>query len=83
MNTWRYIATKELVDGEEHWAIREYYPDIDGEAMWTKRSEEPFGDTLDDLKRCLRNMLSDSCLPWLDMTVDPPKLMTTHPEDGV
>lgn len=82
--SWRYMAARRTADGEEIWDIREYYDAIpngagktaeDGEA-WTVDPICPSGESLDELRQDLTNMLNDIVDPkhFLDLDKVPPGL---------
>lgn len=43
--TWRYQLTKEKIDGDERFAVREIYFDDDGGVSWTREPIQIVGDS--------------------------------------
>lgn len=79
MKTWRYVAARRIIDGEELWDIREYYedePPNDDGIMWTVGAVSANGDSLDGLRLDLMKMLKDTMDPreFLDLDGDKPGL---------
>jgi hypothetical protein len=62
-STWHYqlmyhkVDMKSFVDGG-YYAIHEYYPDRDGDG-WTEVPVDVTGDTIEEVKEVLQNMLED------------------------
>lgn len=56
MSGWYYRARKRIIDGAEYWDVVEYYPDVDS---WSNESEEPFGETKEELIQNLKDMIRD------------------------
>jgi hypothetical protein len=72
--TWRYVAAREVFDGEEIWTVRELYED-DGKLSWTAGSVAPHGSCWLDLNEDISRMgtaLASS--EFLDLAADPPAL---------
>ena len=58
-NHWHYQLMRHTDDnGEEYFAIHEYYPDIDGDG-WTEAPVDVTGDTIEEVKEVLQMMLAD------------------------
>lgn len=78
---WRYVASRSRDDrtGEVLWEVRELYP-TDGGFGYTENAIPAAGETLDELRSDLANMLKDLERPYLDLTVDPPRLVTQRTE---
>lgn len=74
--SWRYIASRDRVNGVDVWGIREVY-DTGG---WTESTVDPIGNTFDELKHDLEMMLADMGRGvFLDLTLDPPQIVgLTH-----
>lgn len=80
--TWRYVPARRIIDGEEMWDVREFYtemPNGSGKAdgvMWTLDAACAGGETLDELRQDLMNMLDDLVDPkhFLDLDADEPGL---------
>jgi hypothetical protein len=70
--TWRYGVTREMVDGEESWSIREVYIGSDGQIFWTYDPIPAVEMSWRDLSKALDLMVEALTLPVLDLTVDPP-----------
>lgn len=68
----RYVAVREIVEGQEQWAIREYY---EGRG-WTDEPIMSHEGSLRDLTTALSHMLADiAALPYLDLTGETPELV--------
>lgn len=76
--TWRYVASRsrEETTGELIWEIRELYPTDDGGFGSTVNAIAARGDSLEELRTDLAHMLADLELPVLDLTTDPPRLVS-------
>lgn len=62
---WWYQATKDVVEGEVVYAVREVYEGLG----WTERPVYPQGDTKEELLTCLKWMREDVAKrPVLDIT---------------
>lgn len=77
--SWRYVPARRVIDGEEMWDIREFYEDIpDSESglAWTLDAVCASGESLDELRQDLMNMLADIEDPkgFLDLDGDKPGL---------
>ena len=59
-NHWHYqlMRHKNVVTGEDYYAIHEYYPDKDGDG-WTEAPVDVTGDTIEEVKEVLQGMLED------------------------
>lgn len=70
LTIWRYVACRVRDEtGTERWEVRELYPGPEGEGFaYTEAPIEAQGDTLQELRRDLQNMLNDSHRPYLDLT---------------
>lgn len=56
--SWRYLAARETIRGEEEWTIREVYEGTDWSG-WSSNDAAPSGSTLEELREDLRRMLLD------------------------
>ena len=79
---WRYVASRtgDSGTGEELWEIRELYPTEDGGFGYTAEPIAAAGYSLEALHRDLTHMLDDLAGPFLDLTRDPPQLVTSPDE---
>jgi len=69
MSHWNYRVTKQVVDGETEYAIREvYYGPGPGQLSWTERPAKPSGETKAELKDALEKMLEALPYPAIDIT---------------
>ena len=59
MNVWTYRVARIVYDknGNDYFDMREYFPDVEGERLWSAESEVPVGENIDDLIWALRHML--------------------------
>lgn len=77
---WRYVASRsrDTVTGEILWEVRELYPTHSG-FDYTENAIGPAGETLEEMRADLANMLKDMDRPYLDLTVDPPRIVPQGP----
>lgn len=74
--SWRYIASRDRVNGVDVWGIREIY-DMGGR---TESTVDPFGNTFGELKHDLEAMLAGmGGGVFLDLTLDPPQIVDLTP----
>lgn len=75
--TWRYVASRsrDAATGEILWEVRELYSTQDGGFGSTEDAISAAGETLEELRRDLANMLKDTERPIQDLTVDPARLI--------
>ena len=58
-NHWHFQLMRHTDDnGEEYFAIHEYYPDQDGDS-WTEAPVDVTGDSVEEVKEVLQAMLDD------------------------
>lgn len=76
MATWRYCVTRDERDGEIEYAIRELYTGEDGGLSWTADEVGPRGETAQELADDLARMSAASSRPVLDLTLNPPALIS-------
>ena len=58
-NHWHFQLMRHTDDnGEEYFAMHEYYPDKDGDS-WTEAPVDVVGDTIEEVKEVLQMMLAD------------------------
>lgn len=57
--TWRYQLTRETVDGETEYAIREVYFDADGGVSWTKNPITITADSQEGIAETLMRIRTD------------------------
>lgn len=57
--TWRYQLTRQEVDGETEYAIRELYIDADGRTGWTKNPIRLVGDGPEGITEMLMRIRAD------------------------
>ena len=74
--TWRYAMTREQIDGEDFFTIREVYTGPDGALSWTECSIAPCGDSWTECANDLAIMERAMSAPVLDLTLDPPALVS-------
>jgi len=56
---WHYqLMRHKTEDGEDYYAIHEYYPDQDGDG-WTEAPVDVTGDSVEEVKEVLQAMLED------------------------
>lgn len=73
--TWRFMPTREVIKGQEFWSIREVYKEG---SFWSARDYAPMGESLDELRKELTMMLSDSQDgTFLDLCTGTVKKVTT------
>lgn len=67
MMTWNHRVMRGVAYGETFFSIREVFYDDDGTVQnWTADPIDPYGETLDELKTCLEQMLAACDQPVLD-----------------
>lgn len=78
MATWRYVVSRTQGGSAEEfqWEIRELYPGDDGRFGYTENPVSPAGDSFEELLSDLEHMRSDADLEILDLTTDPPRLIS-------
>jgi len=77
--TWRYCITREVIDGEDHFTVREVYTSKDGKLSWTEEAIAPRGGTWRDCADDIGLMTRAVNGRILDLSLDPPQLV--HPKD--
>lgn len=75
--TWRYVLTKvdSGIPDEDLWEIREVYFGEGDQISYTEGAIAASGNTVDEVRRALEQMLGDLDRPWLDLTGDEPRLV--------
>lgn len=69
--SWNYRVTRRTVQDEVAYEIREVYYSVDGKIkMWSTHAMAPFGETKDELKQNLEQMMSCLTEPVLDLDTD-------------
>lgn len=74
--TWCYRITREQIDGEDFYTIREVYTAPDGSLSWTEDPIAARGDGWIECADDLSRMSHAVGGPVLDLTVDPPRLVS-------
>jgi len=73
--TWRYCMTRDLVDGEYVFEVREVYTDPDGALSWTEKPASPNGSSWVDCANDIALMSRAVNGRVLDLTLVPPALI--------
>lgn len=56
---WHYQLMKQNFSGEDYYGIHEYYPDLEGGDAWTEEPVAVTGESIEDVKWALEQMLKD------------------------
>lgn len=73
--TWRYCIARESVGGFDEYSIREVYTGASGAISWTE-SVDVSADSLREIREVLSLMSGAVGRPILDLTLDPPALVS-------
>ena len=79
ITTWRYALSREHLDGDDAFFIREIYEDTDGGLSWSENPIAPTGSSWWEIADDLTRMSGACSRTVLDLTLTPPALV--HPRE--